>query len=421
MHTLYIILILLGGFGVGYVIAWQVAKTRIVRLETELKHQVTSTEEKVRIIDEAKENLSERFKALSSDILRDNSQMFLDQARKALENIRELADKDLEGRQKAVEYLVEPIRESLNRVNAEISDMEKARREAYGDLLVQVKQLSGAHESLKTETIKLVKALRSPKIGGMWGEIQLRRVVELAGMGEHYDFVEQPSVSTEGGRLVPDMMVHLPGGRQVIIDAKVSAEAYLNAVETDDEAEKKGHLDTYAKHVRSHIRSLGDKGYWEHLPETTEFVVMFMPGENLLSAALEQDPGLIEFGVDRRVVLATLTTLISLLKAVAYGWRQESLARSAHKVSELGQVLYDRLRTLARHFSGVGNGLEQAMKSYNKAVGSLEMRVLSAARNLKDYGISVGDEIKEIEKVTTDARPIQAGELKDEDEEKKRG
>ncbi len=415
MHTLYIVLIAIGGLAVGFVLAWQIARARIVRLETELEHEVRSTGEKLQIINEAKENLSEKFKALSSDVLRDNSRTFLDQARKTLESISELADKDLEGRQKAVEHLVEPIKESLNRVNAEIVDMEKARREAYGDLLVQVKQLSGAHETLKMETVKLVKALRSPKIGGMWGEIQLRRVVELAGMAEHYDFIEQPSVSTEEGRLVPDMMVNLPGGRQVIIDAKVSTEAYLNAVETDDEISKNNHLQVYARHVRNHVKSLGEKGYWEHLPETTEFVVMFLPGENLLSAALEQDPGLIEFGVDRRVILATPTTLISLLKAIAYGWRQESLARSAHKVSELGQILYDRLRVLARHFTGVGSGLEQAMRSYNKAVGSLEMRVLSAARNLKDYGISVGDDIKEVEKIGTDVRPIQAGELADEE------
>jgi DNA recombination protein RmuC len=415
MHTLYIVLIAIGGLAVGFVLAWQIARARIVRLETELEHEVRSTGEKLQIINEAKENLSEKFKALSSDVLRDNSRTFLDQARKTLESISELADKDLEGRQKAVEHLVEPIKESLNRVNAEIADMEKARREAYGDLLVQVKQLSGAHETLKMETVKLVKALRSPKIGGMWGEIQLRRVVELAGMAEHYDFIEQPSVSTEEGRLVPDMMVNLPGGRQVIIDAKVSTEAYLNAVETDDEISKNNHLQVYARHVRNHVKSLGEKGYWEHLPETTEFVVMFLPGENLLSAALEQDPGLIEFGVDRRVILATPTTLISLLKAIAYGWRQESLARSAHKVSELGQILYDRLRVLARHFTGVGSGLEQATRSYNKAVGSLEMRVLSAARNLKDYGISVGDDIKEVEKIGTDVRPIQAGELADEE------
>ncbi len=208
MHTLYIVLIAIGGLAVGFVLAWQIARARIVRLETELEHEVRSTGEKLQIINEAKENLSEKFKALSSDVLRDNSRTFLDQARKTLESISELADKDLEGRQKAVEHLVEPIKESLNRVNAEIVDMEKARREAYGDLLVQVKQLSGAHETLKMETVKLVKALRSPKIGGMWGEIQLRRVVELAGMAEHYDFIEQPSVSTEEGRLVPDMMVN---------------------------------------------------------------------------------------------------------------------------------------------------------------------------------------------------------------------
>ena len=417
MQTLYIILASIGGLVIGSVIAWQMARTKIVRLETELKHEIESTGEKLQIINEAKENLTEKFKALSSDVLRENSQMFLDQARTALEGIRKLADKDLESRQKAVEGLVDPVRKALEDVNREIGDMEKSRYRAYGELLLQVKELSGAHESLKMETVKLVKALRSPKIGGMWGEIQLRRVVELAGMAEHFDFVEQESISTEEGRLVPDMMVNLPGGRQVIIDAKVSTVAYLNAVETDDESSKKKHLEVYARHVKNHIKSLGDKAYWEHIPDTTEFVVMFLPGENLLSAALEQDPGLIEFGVDRRVILATPTTLIALLKAVAYGWRQESLARSAHKVSELGQVLYERLRILAKHFTGVGSGLEQAMKSYNKAVGSLEMRVLSAARTLKDYGISVGDEISEVEKVSGDIRPIQAGELVDEDED----
>ena len=417
MHAVYVPVAVVVGLALGAQVVYLLMRSRVVRLETELKHEKQSAEEKLQIIQEARESLSERFKALSSDVLRDNSQMFLDQAKGALEEVRKLADRDLEGRQKEVATLVDPIRKALEQVNSEINDMEKARREAYGDLMSQVRHLSSAHENLKLETVKLVRALRSPKVGGMWGEIQLKRVVELAGMQEHCDFVEQQMTTGAERRLIPDLVVHLPGGRKVVIDAKVSTEAYLKALETDDESEKASQLSAFAGHVKGHIKSLGDKAYWSHIPEATEFVVMFLPGENFFSAALEQDAGLTEYGVERKVILATPTTLISLLKAIAYGWRQETLARSALTISQLGKELYERLSVLTDHFTGVGKGLDRAIDSYNQAVGSLERMVLPSARRFKELGVESSKEIGDTAKIDKSSRAIQAPELTEGGEE----
>ncbi|HEX7287735.1 MAG TPA: DNA recombination protein RmuC, partial [Candidatus Angelobacter sp.] len=280
------------------------------------------------------------------------------------------------------------------------------RNEAYGDLKAQVRSLLTTQEKLQAETGNLVKALRTPTVRGRWGEIQLKRVVEIAGMLPYCDFVEQGTVNTESGRIRPDLIVKLPGGKNVVVDVKTPLEAYLDAVESDDDERRRGKLVQHAAQVRTHLNQLGSKAYWEQFEASPEFVVMFLPGEMFFSAALEQEPGLIEFGVEKKVIPASPTTLIALLKAVAYGWNQEKLARNAHEISMLGKELHDRLRTFAEHVGDVGKGLDDAVESYNKAVGSLESRVLVSARRFAELGAPVTKDIPNLAGIETTTRNL---------------
>lgn len=388
------------------------ATRRIATLETQLDHERKATREKVAVLDEAQKRFADVFKALSAEALRHNNTSFLELAKSTLEKTQEGARGELEKRQGAIDALVRPMRESLEKVGDKINDLEKARTGAYEALTTQVRLLGETQNYLRSETSNLVRALRSPIVRGRWGEIQLRRVVELAGMVEHCDFVEQSSVQTEEGRMRPDMIVNLPAGKTVVVDAKASLNAYLEALEAPDDAARVSRLEQHAGQVRTHIEKLSRKAYWEQFDSAPDFVILFLPGEMFFSAALERDPLLIEFGADKKIILATPTTLIALLRAVCYGWRQEKLAQNAREISQLGAELYKRFADLSVHFGRLGKSLNSSVEAFNNAAGNIERRVLVSARKFRDLGAApIGVEIDDLNPVEQIARELQAPEF----------
>jgi DNA recombination protein RmuC len=379
-------------------------------LKAGLEGERRAAQERKESFKQAAEELSEKFSALSRDALKDNNQSFLELARATLGKFQESAKGDLELRTRAIDQLVRPLKESLERVDGKIGEIEKARAGAYAELREQVKGLATSQSQLQMETGNLVTALRAPHVRGRWGEIQLRRVVELAGMLQYCDFDEQTTVATDDGRIRPDVIIRLPGNRTIVIDAKVPFDAFYESISTKDEGIRSARLKDHARLVRAHVGSLSKKSYWESVQPTPEFVLLFLPGETFYSAALEIDPKLIEDGVGKGVIIATPTTLIALLKAVSYGWRQEQMAENAKEVSELGKTLYDRLRVFINHFSDIGKGLDRALDSYNRGVGSLEGRVLRTARKFKERGAIAGEDIDILEPIDKAARILSLDE-----------
>jgi DNA recombination protein RmuC len=382
-----------------------------VRFQAELEAERRASESKLELLRNAEAKLRDTFTALSSEALRHNNQSFIELARASLAEFQQSARIDLDVRQKSIEDLVQPIKDSLSKVDGTLQLVEQNRVGTQSAVTEQLRSLYQAQQSLQTETGRLVQALRSPNVRGQWGELQLRRVVEAAGMIEYCDFDLKESVSVDGVRLTPDMIVRLPGGKNVVVDAKVPSSAYLDAMETDDESQRDARLKDHSRQVRDHIVKLGNKTYWQHFQPAPDLVIMFVPGETLLSAALQRDPALLEFSLSRGVMLASPLTLMALLRAVAYGWQQENVAKNALEISDLGRQLYDRIRIMAVHFEEVARGLMRSVDAYNRAVGSLESRVLVTARRLKDKGITAPDELPELETIDHTARSLGSPEL----------
>jgi DNA recombination protein RmuC len=381
---------------------------RTRQLQSRLDEERAQGQERVKLLNEARQALENSFKSLSADALKSNNQSFLDLAKASLAEFQQGAKGDLEKRQVAIETLIAPVKASLDKVDEKIGALEKSRIEAYGEIRQQFTNMAEVQQQLRNETGNLSKALRQPHVRGRWGEITLRRVVEMAGMTLHCDFVEQESTDTEDGRLRPDLIVKLPGNRQIVVDSKATISAYLEAHEATNEEVRRAKIQLHAQLVRRHLESLAKKSYWDQFQPTPEVVVMFIPGEAFYSAALEADPELLDSGFGQNVIIASPASLMALLKAAAYGWRQESIAENAREISQLGQELHGRLAVMADHLTRLGKGLGAATDSYNAAIASFESRVLVSARKFKELGATSQDaEIFELRAVEGVVRRLQ--------------
>jgi DNA recombination protein RmuC len=391
----------------------QVLQIHAARIETELQQQDKSHRERLALMESAENRLKETFQAISGEALRKSGESFLQMAEGVLGKQTERAQGDLELRRQAVDNLVAPLQQTLQNVEQRIGEIEKQRVGAYQGLQEQITLLLGAQKNLQLEAAHLASALKSPTTRGRWGELQLRRVVELSGMLAYCDFYEQHhATNAEGKSLRPDMVVRLPGNRSIAIDSKAPLQAYMEAIDTDDDDKRKKLFEQHAQLIRRQVQALGQKGYWEQLEGSPEFVLLFLPGEAFFSAALQADPSLIEYGADNRVLIATPTTLIALLRTTAFAWRQEDISKHAEEVSRLGRELYSRIADLSDHMVSMGKGLTNSVQAYNKLVGSLESRVLVSARRFQELKADDPKKsLKEINVIDEQARALGAAEL----------
>jgi DNA recombination protein RmuC len=373
---------------------------------TRLEAAQRSFEEQKALIETMKKEMSDTFNALSSAALKSSSEDFLRLASESLGKVVADTKGRLGEHQAAMNGMIKPLAETLKRYEEQIKTMEEGRHRAYGSLTEQLRALASTQENLQRETSNLVTALRKPQVRGRWGEMQLRRVAELSGMSIHCDFTEQQSVDTDKGRIRPDMVVHLPMEREIVVDAKVSLEAYLDAISAQTEEERKAKMEKHAQQVRAHMNKLASKDYWNQFSRSPEFVVLFIPGESFLSAAVDVDTTLIEDGMQKRVIISTPTTFIALLRAIAYGWRQEQITKNAQQISALGKELYERMSTMAKYFDDLGTAIERSIASYNKMVGSMESRVLPSVRKFRELGVSGAGEIPDLEQIDQSPRPL---------------
>lgn len=381
------------------------------RLSAELDHLRAAVPAQLALLEKAQQQLKDTFSALAAAALRQTNEEFLKLAQERLTGLQTQAVTDLARRQQALDELVRPLRDTLANVDRKLGEVEQNRVQTSAELQTLLKAVGQSQQQLRQETQQLVRALRAPAVRGRWGELQLRRVVELAGMLDHCDFVEQPGADGEAGRLRPDLVVTLPGRRTIVVDAKVPLEAYLNAQEAPDEAARQQALEAHARQVREHMQRLSGKAYWEQFRPSPEFVVMFLPGESFFQAALQHDASLIEFGVSRRVFPASPITLIALLRAVAHGWREEQLAANAEQISALGRELYDRVSKMTEHLDTLRARLDGAVRAFNDTVGSYETRVLVTARRFKELGAAAGRDVEPLQAIDTIPRPLQSASL----------
>ncbi len=392
------------GVLIGALVVWLVVRRRSTALAERIKTQEAMREERDQAFDSANALLTQAFSDLSNKSLKDNSENFLRLAKEHLGAHNEKARADLTEREKAIESLIKPIRDALDASKKQIGELENSRREAYGDITAQLKAMQTSQQMLSQETQNLVNALRRPEVRGRWGEITLKRLVELAGMVEHCDFEEQVHTVGEDQVIRPDLVVHLPDGGELVVDVKTPLDAYLAAIEAKDDAQRKLGLERHAKNVRAHIRMLSGKAYWSQFEQSPEFVILFIPGDQFLSAALNEEPELIEYALSHHIMLATPTSLVALLKAVAYSWRQVALADNAKEIRKLAEDLYTRIGTFVSHLNQVGRQLGRSVENYNKAVGSLERSVLPGARKFTELGVHEKKDIENLSSVEVEPR-----------------
>lgn len=414
--TLLLLGVALLGLVIGAAVTYLRLQTRTRQLEqynsalsATLEAERRAHSDKLSDLEQARQQLTESFKALSGDALRHNNEAFLSLAREQLKQLHLQAEAGLGKKEQSFQALITPIKEALERTESQIRQMENERKEAQGAIYKHLESVVLTQQSLQSETRRLVDALRRPEVRGQWGEMTLRRLAELSGMVDHCDFYEQEGTQTENGLLRPDMIVRLPGGRELIIDAKTPLDAYLSAIEASNDELRATELQRHARKVRDRVRELASKSYWSQFKNSPDFVVLFIPGEQFLSSALDQDPALLEYAMQQRVILATPTSLVALMRAVAYGWRQEVLAENAEQIRHLGAELYERLAVFADHLGKLGKSLDNSVKHYNSAVGSFDGRVLISARKFTEMGIHRKKEIDQPEQIEKGVRTIESG------------